>query len=128
MLAVIVLPSAPCMTVGLCYCVTKFVSDLQGKLQHFNDDLNERKLSKLTIAEKIEMRKKFYGIIEYHSEAIELSVDCSLKLKKSSFSIFYVFLRLTKHFSDTNSGAIAIFFLYTITSFGSLFLQTSLVI
>lgn len=61
------------LIVGFCLSVTDFVLDIEENLRRLNKNIAGDKNKKLTIKEQTELRKNIFDIIEFHSEAKELS-------------------------------------------------------
>lgn len=59
------------ITIGLCLLVTDFVLDLEQDIYRLNADLIGRKDKIFSAAERIEIKKKLIGIVQFHSEAKE---------------------------------------------------------
>ncbi|XP_055296830.1 odorant receptor 22c-like [Sitodiplosis mosellana] len=93
------------LVVGFCIFVRAFISDIQDNLLQLNEDF-ETEIDRLNLCtkERVELKEKLIGIIEFHSESIWF----------------------TNHFSDTNSSLILVFFLFTTISICNLFLQINM--
>lgn len=53
------------LSIGFCMIMIEFVSDIEANLRHLNRKIVSKK--------KIDVKNKLFDIIEFHSEAIELS-------------------------------------------------------
>lgn len=61
------------LIVGFSFFVSAFVLDIEKNVQQLNNDLIKSKNRACTVNERIEMTKKLTKIIEFHSQATELS-------------------------------------------------------
>lgn len=59
---------------GFCMFIADFASDIKENLRQFNETLNSIKDNKITIDDRVILVKKLNEIIEFYSEARELSV------------------------------------------------------
>lgn len=114
------------LTGGFCFYTMQFVADLNELLQDLNKDLE--------IGETAEIQRKFFEIVRFHSEIIELSQFCVSStllavLQRTYSKLFSLALksRFCNRFGSLNSAAIFTYLLYSIVSFANVLLSFNMV-
>lgn len=65
------------LAIGFCLFLEDFISDIEENLRELNDDLHRTLDNVSNIDQHFEMKIKLFDIIEFHSEAKQLSVQFS---------------------------------------------------
>lgn len=120
--------AAVSFTIGFCLFIANFALDLEEKLHQLNQYIISLKDKELSAIERIELKKKFIQIVQFHSEARELSIDSqSYRSNCNLFNLllFSHFISFAIRFLHMNEGAVFVCPLYTIVIFSSLALQAS---
>lgn len=144
------------LPIGFCLFLEDFISDIEENLHQLSDDLHRIGENLSNIEQKIEIKMKFFDIMEFHSEARQLSVQFlgssipshkhflaklfenrsylppsqPFKRFKTYFSLplNIPIFRFANQFSNINSGIIFVYLLYFLISFCSAILQINIVI
>lgn len=63
------------LTVGFCLFITSFANDIKEKINQFNKYIVSLEETNLTSEQRVVCKEKISQIIQFHTEAKELSVD-----------------------------------------------------
>ena len=105
--------------------IADFATDIKEKLRQFNRILIST--GELTTDDRVILKKRLKEIIEFHSEARELSVEFNSKqIFLSNQWLLYIF-RFATRFSNVNSAIVSACPMFIIAVFGSFVLQFNVV-
>lgn len=115
------------LVAGFSLFMSEFVSDLEQVLRNIDQELSTPKEG---YSSKHEIRSKFYGFIQFDSEAKQLSQNISniFFLVIRTLRKWFFFFRFINRFSHVNAGIIFLYLVYVVVSISSLLLQIHIVI
>lgn len=116
------------LTPGLCLSVKDFVLDIEENLRQLNAIIASNENKVLKIRQQIEIKAKIFDIINFHSEAMQLSKKLKLnKIFEEKKNLKQITFRFTNRISDTNSPSMLTYLLFFVVSFSSVPLQINIV-
>lgn len=92
------------LAIGFCLILQDFVSDIVLSLQQLTDDLRRSGENSSNFEQQIELKKKLYDIMQFHSEAKQLSVEFYWIFSKTKFRLAFKTPRTYKTISLIKNG------------------------